>query len=203
MFKSVKLGDLLELLTDYHANGAYKKLKANVELLDEPDYAIMIRTTNFEQNDFKSNLKYINKNAYEFLSKSKVYPKDIIMNKIANAGSSYFMPDLNTKVSLAMNLFLLRANTDLVNPAYLYIYLKINEQYVKSFANGSVTKTITKDAVRNLDIQLPNRKVQDQISKVYYDITGKIELNRQMNETLEAMAQALFKSWLWVLLLLA
>jgi len=195
MFKSVKLGDLLELLTDYHANGAYKKLKANVELLDEPDYAIMIRTTNFEQNDFKSNLKYINKNAYEFLSKSKVYPKDIIMNKIANAGSSYFMPDLNTKVSLAMNLFLLRANTDLVNPAYLYIYLKINEQYVKSFANGSVTKTITKDAVRNLDIQLPNRKVQDQISKVYYDITGKIELNRQMNETLEAMAQALFKSW--------
>ena len=195
MFKSVKLGDLLELLTDYHANGAYKKLKANVELLDDPDYAIMIRTTNFEQNDFKSNLKYINKHAYEFLSKSKVYPKDIIMNKIANAGSSYFMPDLNTKVSLAMNLFLLRANTDLVNPAYLYIYLKINEQYVKSFANGSVTKTITKDAVRNLDIQLPNREVQDQISKVYYDITGKIELNRQINETLEAMAQALFKSW--------
>lgn len=195
MFKSVKLGDLLELLTDYHANGAYKKLKENVELLDKPDYAIMIRTTNFEQNDFTSNLKYINKHAYEFLSKSKVYPKDIIMNKIANAGSSYFMPDLKTNVSLAMNLFLLRANTDLVNPAYLYIYLKINEQYVKSFANGSVTKTITKDAVRNLDIQLPSRAVQDQIAKVYYDFTGKIELNRQMNETLEAMAQALFKSW--------
>ena len=126
-FKSVKLGDLLELLTDYHANGAYKKLKANVELLDEPDHAIMIRTTNFEQNDFSSNLKYINKHAYEFLAKSKVYPNDIIMNKIANAGSSYFMPDLKVPVSLAMNLFLLRVDTDLVNPTYLYIYLKIND----------------------------------------------------------------------------
>ena len=194
-FEMVKLGGLLELLTDYHANGAYKKLKANVELLDKPDYAVMIRTTNFEQNDFSSNLKYINKHAYEFLAKSKVYPNDIIMNKIANAGSSYFMPDLKAPVSLAMNLFLLRVNTDLVNPIYLYIYLKINERYVKSFANGSVTKTITKDAVRNLEIQLPDRKTQDQIADIYHMLTRKIELNSQMNETLEVMAQALFKSW--------
>ncbi|TXL02222.1 restriction endonuclease subunit S, partial [Methylococcaceae bacterium CS2] len=65
-FDTVKLGSLLELLTDYHANGAYKKLKENVDLLDEPDYAVMIRTTNFEQNDFDSSLKYITEHAYNF-----------------------------------------------------------------------------------------------------------------------------------------
>jgi type I restriction enzyme S subunit len=96
-------------------------------------------------------LKYITKDAYEFLSKSKVFPGDLIMNKIANAGSIYLMPNLNRPVSLAMNLFLIRIKDDLANPVFVYIYLKLNEAYVKQFANGSVTKTITKDAVRNLE----------------------------------------------------
>ncbi|EMM7670252.1 restriction endonuclease subunit S [Citrobacter freundii] len=195
MGSKIKLGELLSTLTDYHANGAYKKLKENVELLDEPDFAVMIRTTNFEQEDFSNNVKYISKHAYEFLAKSKVYPNDIIMNKIANAGSSYLMPDLKTPVSLAMNLFLLRIDDTKANPIYIYIYLKINEAYVKSFANGSVTKTITKDAVKNLEIELPNRAIQDQVVAQFTCINDKIILNRQINQTLEQMSQTLFKSW--------
>ncbi|MFL0932179.1 restriction endonuclease subunit S [Vibrio parahaemolyticus] len=195
MGSKVKLGELLDVLTDYHANGAYQKLKENVELLDTPDYAVMIRTTNFEQTDFTSNLKYVTEYAYNFLAKSKVYPNDIVMNKIANAGSSYLMPDLGKPVSLAMNLFLLRVNEKKANPVYVYLYLKINEAYVKSFANGSVTKTITKDAVRNLDIVLPERNLQDLIVSQFNSINNKISLNRQINQTLEQMAQTLFKSW--------
>ncbi|EML2680970.1 MAG: restriction endonuclease subunit S [Klebsiella michiganensis] len=195
MGSKIKLGELLSTLTDYHANGAYKKLKENVELLDEPDFAVMIRTTNFEQEDFSNNVKYISKHAYEFLAKSKVYPNDIIMNKIANAGSSYLMPDLKTPVSLAMNLFLLRIDDTKANPIYIYIYLKINEAYVKSFANGSVTKTITKDAVKNLEIELPNRAIQDQVVAQFTCINDKIILNRQINQTLEQISQTLFKSW--------
>jgi len=194
-FDNVKLGSLLEVLTDYHANGAYKKLKENVELLDQPDYAIIIRTTNFEKQNFDADLKYVTEHAYNFLAKSKVQAGDIIMNKIANAGSSYLMPDLGKPVSLAMNLFLLRVNPLKANPTFVYIYLKVHEAYVKSFANGSVTKTITKDAVRNLEIQLPERSVQDWIERAYYSLTHKIQLNRQTNQTLEHIAQALFKSW--------
>ena len=195
MGSKVKLGELLSTLTDYHANGAYKKLKENVELLDEPDFAVMIRTTNFEQEDFTNNLKYINEHAYSFLAKSKVYPNDIIMNKIANAGSSYLMPDLKVPVSLAMNLFLLRVDAAKANSIYIYLYLRVNEAYVKSFANGSVTKTITKDAVRNLEIELPSRTIQDLIAEQFICINNKITLNRQINQTLEQMAQTLFKSW--------
>ena len=191
----ILLGELLEVLTDYHANGAYEKLKENVELLNEPNYAAIIRTTNFEQDNFDTSLKYINKHAYNFLKKSKVYAGDLIMNKIANAGSCYLMPELGMPVSLAMNLFLLRINKLKANPSYVYLYLKLNEGYVKSFANGSVTKTITKEAVRNLEIVLPSRKVQDDVVEIYSSYTNKIQLNRETNQTLEAMAQALFKSW--------
>lgn len=191
----VRLGDLIEVLTDYHANGAYKKLKENVELLDDEDYALMIRTTNFENNDFNNSVKYINEHAYNFLEKSKVYPNDLIMNKIANAGSVYLMPDLQRPVSLAMNLFLIRINENLANPVYVYLYLKINEQYVKQFANGSVTKTITKDAVRNLEIVLPVRKIQDEIVHQYMELEKKINLNLEINKNLEDFVDALFKSW--------
>jgi len=191
----VRLGDLIEVLTDYHANGAYKKLKENVELLDDEDYALMVRTTNFENNDFHDSVKYINEHAYNFLDKSKVYPNDLIMNKIANAGSIYLMPDLKRPVSLAMNLFLIRVNEKLANPIYVYLYLKINEHYVKQFANGSVTKTITKEAVRNLEIFLPSREEQDIIVHQYMALENKINLNLRINQNLESIAQTIFKSW--------
>lgn len=193
-WKRYKLGDLITLLTDYHSNGAYKKLKANVTLLDKVEYAGMIRSTNFEKNDF-NDLKYIDEHAYNFLSKSKVFSGDVLMNKIANAGSVYLMPDLKMPVSLGMNLFLLRFNKDLVLPYFLYKYLKANERYVKSFAAGSVTKTITKNAVRNLDIILPPFKEQKAIASILSAIDNKVELNLQMNKTLEKMAMALYKHW--------
>jgi type I restriction enzyme S subunit len=125
----------------------------------------MVRTTNFEQNNFSDNLKFIDKNAYDHLKKSKVYPNDIIMNKIANAGACYIMPNINEKVSLGMNLFLIRLNTKKADPYYVFSYLKFNEHYVKSFASGSSTKTITKDDVRQLKIHLPTLDKQRSIAE--------------------------------------
>ena len=141
----VTLGSLINTLTDYHANGAYEKLKENVTLLNEPNYALMIRTTNLETNNFNDDLIYIDEKAYDFLKKSKVQANDLIMNKIANAGAIYLMPDLDHPVSLGMNLFLIRIDKNKANPYFIFSYLKKNEAYVKSFASGSTTKTITKD----------------------------------------------------------
>jgi type I restriction enzyme, S subunit len=190
-----KLGDLLSILTDYHANGSYKKLKENVTLLDKPEYAVMIRTKNFEQNDFLSDLKYINKHAYDFLKKSKVYPGDILMNKIANAGSVYFMPELKRPVSLAMNLFLLRVDQEYANQRYIYYYLKANEKYVKSFAIGVATNTITKENVRNLVINLPKKSNQRKIVAILSAYDNLIENNTRRIQILEEMAQRIYKEW--------
>ena len=191
----MKLGEIISVLTDYHANGAYKILKKNVKLLDSPDYAVMIRTKNFEQNDFIDDLKYINEHAYNFLTKSKVFPNDILMNKIANAGSVYCMPKLDQPVSLAMNLFLIRINKDLAEQKYIYYYLKCNEKYVKSFANGAATNTITKESVRNLEVILPNRSIQKKIISTIYTYEKLIENNIRRIEILEEMAQRIYKEW--------
>lgn len=193
--RKINLGDCLSLLTDYHANGSYKLLKKNVKLLDKPDYAIMIRTTNFEKQNFKNDLKYVSKDAYEFLKKSKIKPNDILMNKIANAGSVYLMPDLGRPVSLAMNLFLLRTNRNLANQKYVYYYLKANEKYVKLFAIGTAAKTINKTSVRNLKIFLPDLKIQKKIASILSAYDKLIENNNRRIEILEEMAQTIYKEW--------
>ncbi|MDO8417689.1 MAG: restriction endonuclease subunit S [Agitococcus sp.] len=194
-WKETTLGQHLGVITDYHANGSYEILKKNVELKDTVDYAVMIRTTNFENDDFFVNLKYINRNAYEFLSKSKVMPSDILMNKIANAGSVYFMPNLNRPVSLAMNLFLLRTNKKTTNQRYIYEYLKFNEGYIKQFAIGTATVTITKQAVKNLKIILPPLEIQDKIAAILSAYDDLIENNKRRITLLENMAEEIYREW--------
>jgi type I restriction enzyme S subunit len=190
----IELGDYIDIITDYHANGAYEKLKENITLKYYPDYAIMIRTLNFESNDFKDKIIYLNEFEYNYLSKSKVQPFDIIMNKIANPGSVYLMPNLNRPVSLAMNLFLIRFN-EKIDQRFIYYLMKFNEDYIKRFANGTATKSITKDAVRALKFKVPNLSYQKQISSLLSSLDAKIELNSRINSELEAMAKTLYDYW--------
>jgi type I restriction enzyme S subunit len=192
---NVRLGDCLTVLTDYHANGSYEMLRENVTLLDEPDYAVMIRTTNFEKEDFVEGLKYIHEHAYHFLAKSKVYPGDIVMNKIASPGSVFRMPNLGRPVSLAMNLFLLRTDETRLDQTYAYYWLKANETYVKSFACGAATATITKKAVRELELPLPSLSAQRRIVGILVAYEELIENNQRRIRILEKMARALYREW--------
>jgi type I restriction enzyme S subunit len=54
---------------------------------------------------------------------------------------------------------------------------------------------MNKTTFSNLPIKLPPLPIQKAIAKILGDLDAKIELNRKMNESLEAMAQALFQSW--------
>jgi type I restriction enzyme S subunit len=156
-----EFGSVITTLTDYHANGSYEVLKENVELKDTEDYAWMVRSTDFE-NNFKNSFRYIDKNSYEFLKKSKVFGGEIIMSKIGNAGNVYLMPKSNRPCSLAMNLFLIRIDEKVAIPEFIYQYLKSKkgEIQIKSRLLGMATKTITKDNVRNIVIPFPSLKEQ-------------------------------------------
>ncbi len=159
-----QFGDLIELLTDYHANGGYSTLKENVELKNTEDYAWMVRSTDFE-NNFTNDFRYVSKSSYEFLRKSKVFGGEIIISKIGNAGKVYLMPPIDRPCSLAMNLFLIRVDEEKASPEYLYQYLnsKYGEAQISSRLNGATTKTITKDNIRNINIPVPPISEQQEI----------------------------------------
>ena len=62
-------------------------------------------------------------------------------------------------------------------------------------ATGSTFPNVSKNQLNDLEVILPPLTEQKAIAHILGSLDDKIELNRQMNETLEAMAQALFKSW--------
>ena len=163
----VNIDQIMLLLTDYHANGSYKVLKKHVTILDEDAYAIYVRATNLKKNKFDSDLKFVNKKAYDFLTKSKIFGNEIIIGKIGNAGKVYCMPKLDQPCTLGMNLFMLRFN-QFLSGKYIYYHLVsfFSEKEIKSKVKGVGNPSIDKNAIRSLRIASPPIKEQDQIVKV-------------------------------------
>ncbi|SEI98286.1 type I restriction enzyme, S subunit [Lachnospiraceae bacterium A10] len=190
----ITLSDYIDILTDYHSGGSYKTLKEKTKILHNPDYAVMVRTLNFESNDFINNLIYCDKDSYDFLEYSHIKENDVLMNKIANPGSVYIMPKVEYRATCAMNLFLLRFKG--INQRYMYYVMKNSEQYIKNQAHGTTTKTITKDEVRNLKFYIhENKEERDRIAELLSSIDYKIDNNNKINLELESMAKTLFDYW--------
>lgn len=150
-----ELRNLIEILTDYHANGSYEILRGNVILSNEPDYAHMIRTVDIERDDFDTDIISISEHAYNFLSKTKVYGGEIIVNKIGNAGKVYLIPPVERKTSLGMNQFMIRANKK-INNYYLYSFLsgKYGQNQLKQRVTGAVPLSIDKESTRSVFVPL-------------------------------------------------
>ncbi|MBC5850662.1 restriction endonuclease subunit S [Vibrio cincinnatiensis] len=160
-------GSVIDTLTDYHANGSYKTLNENVTLLDEPNYAYMVRTTDLEKRNYVDGVKYIDKHAYEHLSKSKVFGGEIIVNKIGSAGALYLMPKLNRPVSLAMNQFMVRCKEGHLNEFYFHqLCTNAGTSEIQKRVQGAVTKTITKNALREVPVMCPSEEKQQGFVKI-------------------------------------
>ncbi|SMC70194.1 restriction endonuclease subunit S [Sporomusa malonica] len=196
------LGDYIDILTDYHANGSYEVLRDNVELLDQKNYALMVRTTDLENGNFFKNVKYITKDAYEFLTKTKVYGGELIINKIGSAGKVYLMPCLERPVSLGMNQFMIRLLSGLNN---IYVYHLFNTASGKSLilnnVRGAVTKTITKDAIRGILVPITPVQLQNQFAAIVEKTEQQKALMQQslveMENNFNSLMQRAFKGELF------
>lgn len=198
-----EIGKYLDILTDYHSNGSYETLRDNVTLLDTKGYALMVRTTDLENNNFEKGVKYIDEHAYNYLEKSKVFGGEVIINKIGSAGKVYLMPFLNKPVSLAMNQFMLRFDEDKVNHIFLYNLLLTSymESKIKEKVRGAVTKTITKDAVRKINIIVPPIRLQNQFANFVKQVNSlKFEMEtslKELEDNFNSLMQKAFKGELF------
>lgn len=92
----------------------------------------------------------------------------------------------------------LRPSTELpIHPEYVGYYLRTPQfrNEMLAFSTMSTRASLNNDMIGRLHIQLPPLPEQKAIAHILGTLDDKIELNRRMNATLEAMAQALFKSW--------
>ena len=80
-------------------------------------------------------------------------------------------------------------------PEFVYYWLTGNVEKLERHASGSTFKEISGTALKSIRIPIPPLSEQRTIAHILGTLDDKIELNRRMNETLEEMARALFKSW--------
>lgn len=67
--------------------------------------------------------------------------------------------------------------------------------YIHNLSTGTTIKNVSLKLMRDFEFYLPNLHIQKKISNILGTLDNKIDLNTQINQTLEQIAQALFKSW--------
>lgn len=92
---------------------------------------------------------------------------------------------------------LLRLNSTDVDAKFLSFAFssEVSMAWLKTHAVGAVMPNLNEGVIRSFPLVLPPIGEQHSIAHILGTLDDKIELNRRMNETLEAMARALFKSW--------
>ena len=78
---------------------------------------------------------------------------------------------------------------------FLFYQLLLHENQIKSLATGAAQQNLSGEQVKNFILPFPPFHEQNKIANTLRALDDKIDLNRRTNETLEAMARALFRDW--------
>lgn len=123
---------------------------------------------------------------------------DIVFSYETRIGEAAFIPP-SLRCCLGRRMGLLRARRDRVDPRFLlYAYLgpEFQETLRSRTIHGSTVDRIPLINMAEFPIRIPTSiEEQRQIAYILGTLDDKIEVNRRINETLEAMARAIFKSW--------
>ena len=76
-----------------------------------------------------------------------------------------------------------------------FLMYALSDLDISGYLTGSTMPKLTQDNLNRISLRAPPLHKQEAIAHILGTLDDKIELNRRMNETLEAMARALFKSW--------
>ena len=183
-FPYVKFKEYMERCVDIGSNGANAVVMDHYNMTDDKDYAMVIRFTNLNSGDFEKDVKYLNKDDYEFFGKSKVYGDEIIFCKIGSAGMNYIMPRLDMPVTLGLNQIMVTPKD--INTRYLYEYINSYEgkKYINNNINGAVTKTITKHALWEFPIKTPPIELQNKFAQIVEQIDKQKFVNLKIFQLL-------------------
>lgn len=165
------------------------------------DFGITLIATNCVNNQDlypkKLNVRFVSQETYDTWFRSHPLCGDILLtNKGSQNGAVCLVPD-PVDFCIAQDMVALRADPEKIEPLYLFAALRSNlvQKRIKALNVDAVIPHLKKTDFDKLFIPLPLRKTQRWIGECYFDLSSRIELLRETNATLEAIAQALFKSW--------
>ena len=86
-------------------------------------------------------------------------------------------------------------NPQVAHNEFIYYRMKLAKEELESVAGGSTFKEVSGKVMKEFKIKLPSIEQQKRIASILSSLDDKIELNNEMNKTLEEMAQSIFKRW--------
>jgi type I restriction enzyme S subunit len=158
-----------------------------------------IRTTDIKNGflDLKGSNKVSEETYKKWTQRLEPQPHDLILAREAPVGQVGIIP-FGQRVCLGQRTVLIRPNQQKVYPFYLlYLLLSREIQHkMKVRASGSTVEHLNMLDIRNLQLpDLPLLNIQKEIGDTLGNLDAKIENLRRQNETLEQIAQTLFKHW--------
>ncbi len=133
-------------------------------------------------------------------AKKAIKKGDILYSEIRPGNGRYLFVDNDLDNYVVSTKFMvIEPNANIVLPEFLFLLLISNEttEYFKIIAESrsGTFPQITFDSVSSLSLNIPDKETQQKILDIIIPLDGKIEINTQINQTLEQISQALFKSW--------
>ena len=185
-WKEYKLIDVLDALIDYRGKTP-KKVEKGIPLIT----AKIVKNGRINTpNEFLAEEDYDN-----WMVRGFPNAGDVVLTTEAPLGEVAQLDE--RKVALAQRIVTLRGKKNILDNTYLKYYLLsiIGQSRLKARETGTTVTGIKQSELREVLVTCPPFKTQQIIAKILSSLDDKIEVNRRINEQLEELAQALFKSW--------
>lgn len=188
-----ELGGCSELIIDYRGKTP-KKLGGTWINYGIP--AISARNIKKGEIVEKETIKYISEELYKKWMKDEIHEGDTILTSEGPLGE-YLYWNSKEKIVLSQRLFAIRVNATILDPLFFYTFVssELFQTELKRRATGTTVQGIRQSELIKTKVLVPPIQEQRSIAKILSDLDAKIELNRQMNKTLEQIGEALFKHW--------
>jgi type I restriction enzyme S subunit len=144
----------------------------------------------------KEKIRYVDAETYETWFRGHPEPGDILFVNKGAPGEVCLVPD-PVDFCIAQDMVSLRANEKRIDPSYLFAVLRDRgtKIAIENMHVGTMIPHFKKTDFDKLNLPLPSRSDQEFIGQLYLGLSKRIALNQKMNQTLEEIAKAIFKSW--------
>ncbi|KGK20814.1 hypothetical protein BOO29_06840 [Vibrio navarrensis] len=185
-WKLCPLEDVMDAIIDYRGKTP-KKTESGVPLV----------TAKIVKDGYvQTPTEFIAEDSYEtWMVRGLPEVGDVVLTTEAPLGEAAQLTDSN--VALAQRIVTLRGKKGVLSNDYLLCAMQSNyvQHQLEARATGSTVKGIKQSELRKVILPVPPFEEQQRISNILKSISDKILLNSKTNQTLEQIAQAIFKSW--------
>ena len=183
---------------DFAAVKGGKRLPLGTALVQNRTSHPYLRIVDFKDGRIdKSNLMYVPEDVFPRIARYTISSKDIYVSIVGTIGLVGIVDEELDGANLTENAAKICNIAPHVDQNYLAAFLRSGwgQHQIGALTVGSTQPKLALFRIEDIRVPVPSLAEQRAIAHILGTLDDKIELNRRMNETLEAMARALFKSW--------